>query len=392
MSERPREDDRTTRSTSDPYGYLTAGGADGESYLPGDLRAAGAGERAAADDSRAGAGTNEADETGAVGDPQEPAAAVQAPDEGDVTVGMTRRELRERRARRAERAAAAASVPAVPSEPQSAEPGASDDLDATGSDGSLLGAAPSTEALPVTAPSWGAPGALASHEEGVAPAANDADALDSDAFDTSAADGSVALAPGWHDPEARTRERGRRRLLLIVVGVLVVVAIAVAALLIAGRGDDAPTDPATSATGSTATGLAARIPTTVNGGEFSADGRTGVTYQLDDQGLVENPLPPTGAAESLTALYTGGTADVTLTASTFATADEALAAATAIAGGLGTPVDTGVVFPDTGLGTYWTFNNDGLVTVVWHAGEDGAYVVVSEDAEDALGFYNGLDF
>lgn len=378
MSERPREDDRTTRSTSDPYGYLTAGGADGESYLPGDLRGSGAGERAAVGDDTPAAPRS--DDTGAVGVAHEPAAGAEAPDEDDVTVGMTRRELRERRARRAERAAAAASVPAVP---ENADPGTPGELDVP----VTVEASAETVPATTTVPSWGASGALGSHEDGVAPAVNEADVVE-----PSAADGSVALAPGWHDPEARTRERGRRRLLWIVVGVLVVVAIAVAALLLAGRGEDAPTDPATSATGSTATGLAALIPSTVNGGEFAESGPTGVTYQLDEQGLVENPLPPTGAAESLTALYTGGTADVTLTASTFATADEALAAATAIAGGLGTPVDTGVVFPDTGLGTYWTFNNDGLVTVVWHAGADGAYVVVSEDAEDALGFYQGLDF
>lgn len=384
MSERPREDDRTTRSTSDPYGYLTAGEGEESSYLPGAVDGAGAEPTA----------PTETD------DPAAPAAPTEGPEDDDVTVGMTRRELRERRARRAERAAAAASVPTTPAESDAAEPrdvesdagwtelpgGGGSTTDGTRVDG----VAPAAATAPVL--SWGTSGASRSLDDSVAPAANDADDVSGDGAATTDPGDPTALAPGWHDPGARTRERGRRRLLWVVLGLVVAAAIAVAVLLLVNRGEDTPTAPATSATESAATGLAALIPASVNGGEFSESGPTGVTYVLDEQGLVENPLPPAGAAESLTALYSGGTADVTLTASTFATADEALAAATAISSQLGTPVDTGVVFPDTGLGTYWTFNNDGLVTVVWHAGADGVYVVVSEDAEDALGFYNGLEF
>lgn len=384
MSERPREDDRTTRSTSDPYGYLTAGEGEESSYLPGAVDGAGAEPTA----------PTETD------DPAAPAAPTEGPEDDDVTVGMTRRELRERRARRAERAAAAASVPTTPAESDAAEPrdvesdagwtelpgGGGSTTDGTRVDG----VAPAAATAPVL--SWGTSGASRSLDDSVAPAANDADDVSGDGAATTDPGDPTALAPGWHDPGARTRERGRRRLLWVVLGLVVAAAIAVAVLLLVNRGEDTPTAPATSATESAATGLAALIPASVDGGEFSESGPTGVTYVLDEQGLVENPLPPAGAAESLTALYTGGTADVTLTASTFATADEALAAATAISSQLGTPVDTGVVFPDTGLGTYWTYNNDGLVTVVWHAGTDGVYVVVSEDAEDALGFYNGLDF
>lgn len=384
MSERPREDDRTTRSTSDPYGYLTAGEGEESSYLPGAVDGAGAEPTA----------PTETD------DPTAPAAPTEGPEDDDVTVGMTRRELRERRARRAERAAAAASVPTTPAGPDEAEPrdvesdagwtelpgGGGSTTDGTRVDG----VAPAAATAPVL--SWGTSGASRSLDDSVAPAANDADDVSGDGAATTDPGDPTALAPGWHDPGARTRERGRRRLLWVVLGLVVAAAIAVAVLLLVNRGEDTPTAPATSATESAATGLAALIPASVDGGEFSESGPTGVTYVLDEQGLVENPLPPAGAAESLTALYTGGTADVTLTASTFATADEALAAATAISSQLGTPVDTGVVFPDTGLGTYWTYNNDGLVTVVWHAGADGVYVVVSEDAEDALGFYNGLEF
>ncbi|TGO04030.1 hypothetical protein [Serinibacter arcticus] len=392
MSERPREDDRTTRSTSDPYGYLTAGEGEESSYLPGAVDGAGAEPTA----------PTETD------DPAAPAAPKEGPEDDDVTVGMTRRELRERRARRAERAAAAASVPTTPAESDAAEPrdvesraDGSDvawtpkpeDGDESATDGTRVdGVAPAAATAPVL--SWGTSAASRSLDDSVAPAANDADDVSGDDVVAASTDPGdpTALAPGWHDPGARTRERGRRRLLWVVLGLVVAAAIAVAVLLLVNRGEDTPTAPATSATESAATGLAALIPASVNGGEFSESGPTGVTYLLDEQGLVENPLPPAGAAESLTALYTGGTADVTLTASTFATADEALAAATAISSQLGTAVDTGVVFPDTGLGTYWTYNNDGLVTVVWHAGTDGVYVVVSEDAEDALGFYNGLDF
>ena len=98
------------------------------------------------------------------------------------------------------------------------------------------------------------------------------------------------------------------------------------------------------------------------------------------------------ALESYVGIFTGGEEPVTLTASRFGSADAAAANAQAAATALGTPTDSGVVYPDENRDQYWIFNNDGLITIVWTDGDLGSYEIVSESAEAALDFYNGLSF
>lgn len=361
-------------AAADPYRYLTADGGSGgspepaSSYLPTEVVA----ERAV---------------TPGDGAPAAPPAG-ESDEPLEITVGMTRRELRELRARRAARAAQdeagaaaapapTASIPTAPS-PNAPSPNAPAPTAPAATD--TAATAPPTPA----APSGAAAGAPA-RAWGVAPPV--ATEVERPAVDS--APGSSDL-PGWHDPAPRPR---RRLPLLIVLAVLVVAAI-VATYLVLQRGGAEEPDPSPSTSASPApTGLAAVLPQTVTGGEFADTGVTGVTYTLTEQGFLDAPTPPAGASESLVGTYEGGAAEVTLTGASFATTQEALDAATSISSSQSTTaVDTGPVFPAEQLGTYWTFNNDGLVTIVWHDGATGMYTVVSEASDDALGFYGGLDF
>ncbi|GMA30678.1 hypothetical protein [Litorihabitans aurantiacus] len=394
MSDGPRRDDKEDESrSSDPYGYLSGAGDDAAGYLPSDV----ARERplSVPDEDRAA--------------PTSASEASGQPDDGplEITVGMTRRELRELRARRAERAAAAAAADDGPGGDGVAEvSGADDDArgvrddEATGESGAKAGegrdgAWASTWPVPATPAAPTAPSAFgtAGESDAIAGAAGASAANGPWGSPATPASSPESIAPGWHDPAAR--RRGGRRTLWIVLGVAVVLAAAIAVVLtlvLGGSSDEPEPQPTTTTAQEEATGLAALLPATVVGGVNSEDGSTGVTYTLTEAGLVENPVPPQGATESLTGEYTGGEVPVSLTASSFASTEEALAAATAQADQLGTPVDTGVVFPDDDLGTYWIFNTDGLVTIVWNDGAEGAYTVVSEETADALGFYNGLEF
>ncbi|WP_146197216.1 hypothetical protein [Serinibacter arcticus] len=394
MSDRPRDDEQgTDRGSVDPYSYLTAGGQEGASYLPGDVAA----ERAAAAPA-----------------PGEPAPTAPS-DDLDVSVGMTRRELRELRLRRAQRAAQDESSEAPEPVAAAAEPeiarSQEDDGDAVpaqlnedrtavlpivpaGYPSTTTTAASSTEGSSTDAGSpelgFGVP--ASSPAPWGSSATTDGSPTDRSTTDDAPADGAAALAPGWHDPAAG---RSRRRLPLIIAAVVAVVVTAVVAIvLLLNRGGDGGEEPTTAPTTAEAepTGLAAVLPTSVSGGEFSEEGATGVTYSLTADGLVPNTAAPAGSTESLVGVYAGGVEDITLTGSTFATTQEALDAATAESAALGTPLETGVVFPDQNIGTYWAYNNDGLVTYLWHDGESGLYTVVSESPEDALGFYTGLDF
>lgn len=417
MSDRARDDEQESDKTSaDPYGYLAAGGGTPAtpSYLP------------------PGAGPG----TGAGGDPAQQAS--EPPEENDITVGMTRRELRELRARRFERqvtqqaaqpgASVSTAIPAVSEAPETPElpvpdsddpetpwatptatesddetttlPALSDDTVAPsgfgmpGADGEVPVAAPgraTAEAVPAEPyaalrASWTA----AKDAQGAQDAAS-ADATVPQVPVAGSTPVQDAVAPGWHDPQER---RPRRRLLWIIGGAVVVIGALVALVLFLGRNGDGRVDPPATptATATEVTGLAAILPARVEGGEYAEGGKTGVTYSITADGFVPAPNPPAGALESLVGIYAGGAEAVTLTGATFATAEEALAAATAYAGTLGESLESGPVFPSENLGWYWTFNNDGLVTMVWHDGGVGMFTVISEEAADAQGFYGGLEF
>ena len=230
---------------------------------------------------------------------------------------------------------------------------------------------------------------------------------------------------------APTRRLPGRILALIVFGAAVVVSVIVLVIVnLAGDGDDA--DPtagsgatsvatdATSGSSQVATELAGplyeKLPRSVTGGAVSEDGPSGAVYELQDPGYITNPIVPANSLESYVGVFAGpdltalevatgeedGEAsadpeaqtavDVNLTATRWGSPEAALADATATAAALGTPVAQGVVFPDDNLGTYWVFNNDGLVTLVWHDGDLGSFSVISEGEGSALDFYYGLSF
>lgn len=220
-----------------------------------------------------------------------------------------------------------------------------------------------------------------------------------------------------------------RILALLVFGAAVLISVIVLAVVNL-TDDDADPNPGTGATSTSpdatsgssqaATDLAGplyeKLPRTVTGGAVSEDGPSGAVYELQDPGYLTNQVIPENALESYVGVFAGpdltqlagatdeedGEAsadpdaqtavDVTLTATRWGSAEAALADATAVATALGTPVAQGVVFPDDNLGTYWVFNNDGLVTLVWHDGDLGSFTVVSEGEGSALDFYYGLSF
>lgn len=359
----------------DPYAYLHDTGEHTTSYLPSDDDVV---ERPAA----------ELDLT------------------GELPLTMTRRQLREARERAARRAAAAAAEAAG----ASASAGAS-------------GAAAGGPVIPRPAGGVSRPAdGISGPAEGIS---GPADGAGASAAPLTRRDANAQA----HQLRAGQQRRVRPALVLgVVAGVAAAALLLIFVVLPLLRGDSsaAPSGPPT-ASGNTegrTSPLLELLPTTVIGGQFAAptdeptsegtedptadvtEGATGEpsgepsadptadarTYTLVQGGYVENPAWPEGALESVVGQFGGGAATVTLTASRFGTAEEALAVATAKATGLGTVVEEGVVFPDEDRGYYWIFNIDGLVTIVWTDGELGAYWIVSEDVESALDFYQGLSF
>lgn len=134
------------------------------------------------------------------------------------------------------------------------------------------------------------------------------------------------------------------------------------------------------------------LPAEVRGGEYSTEGASGSLYTLPPSGYQVDTGAPESATSAYQAQFLGGALPVTLTAWSFEDAEAATAAAEDTVAALGEPADTGVVFPDLEQGTYWIFNSDGLVQIIWHDGATNVYSVTTEDAEVALDFYNGLEF
>ncbi|HCX83589.1 MAG TPA: hypothetical protein DHV14_00290, partial [Micrococcales bacterium] len=186
----------------------------------------------------------------------------------------------------------------------------------------------------------------------------------------------------------------------LVAAAVVAVVVLIGVVIWFNRSDDGtgatagPTASGDVGTAATAGGpLLAALPTEVTGGEFGSDGPSGTTFTLGAPGYVTNPVPPAGSTESYVGVFAGAAVPVTLTASRFGTSEAAAADAQATAATIGTAVESGPVFPDDeASGTYWIFNEDGLVTIVWNDEDLGSYTVVAEDAEAALDFYHGLDF
>ena len=222
-----------------------------------------------------------------------------------------------------------------------------------------------------------------------------------------------------------------RILALLVFGAAVLVSVIVL-VIVNLTGDDEPASGAGSEASTSADGtsgssqeasdlsgpLYEKLPRTVTGGAVSEDGPSGAVYELQDPGYITNPAVPEKSLESYVGVFSGpdlttlptdtedgeggedassdpdaeNAVDVTLIATRWGNAEAALADATAMAAALGTPAAQGVVFPDENLGTYWVFNNDGLVTLIWHDGDLGSFTVISEGEGSALDFYYGLSF
>lgn len=199
--------------------------------------------------------------------------------------------------------------------------------------------------------------------------------------------------------QAAAAARHKRRNRILAIAAFVAIAAALAIMIVSGiRGDegesatDPTATPTATATSAGDTPLLSMLPTSVTENQYSEEGPGQEVFTLTADGYVPDPNAADGASEAVVGQFVGGAEPVTLTAALFPDADAASAQAEALAAELGTALDTGTVFPAEDLGTYWIFNTDGLVTIVWHDGQGGAFTVLSQDAEAALGFYHGLDF
>lgn len=429
-------------SPADPYAYLRENPATpgDTSYLPG--------EPSATADRPAGRASGGAGEASRAAEAPDDGLLDDVPE--SVLAGMTRRELRALRARRAAARQASGQEPtplAVERVPTDPVPTTLAGPTAEASAGTLVAPGPGAPSAPLrrslralgtagTAPAPATAASIAAEAEAGAGTGAAAGAAVRTSSGTALADsttsapaaagtpeaaGAVALpeapwaaalregpgespwAPVVEEPPAEDVGARPRRIsrTLLVAGAAAVLVLAVVALWAVPRflGQDTAQTP-TGAPTATADGtetpgglpLQQQLPTTVTGGEFGVDGPSGVTYQVVAPGWIANTDAAEGSLESYVAQFSGGAELVTLTVSRFGTPEAATAHATAAAEALGTAQDSGAVFPEEDRGRYWVFNHDGLITIVWTDGELNSARIVSESAEAALDFYNGLEF